>query len=112
MTRERLGTARRLPRIQTVPLEGFGWSQPPKHVWHLTPAPLPNTPALAGGKHPLLKGPTVALRSQFLRAPAQTPSLGSTRMPQHGPALLCFAFSKPARLRDKIWEDFRNNVGN
>lgn len=69
-----------------VPLEGFGWSQPPRHVQHLIPAPLPSSSALAGGKHPLLKGPTMALGSQFLKAPAQTSSLGSAGMPQHSTA--------------------------
>lgn len=88
---ECLGTARRLPRIQMVLLEGFGWSQPPKHIRHLTPAPLPSASAPADGKHPLLKGPTMALRRRFPRALAQTSSLGSARAPRHGsaPPLLC-----------------------
>jgi len=43
---------------------------------------------------------------------AQTSSLASARMPQHGPASrLCSACSTTARLWDKIWEDFRNRMG-
>lgn len=107
--REHLGTARRLIRIQMVLLEGFGWSQPPQHIRHLTPEPRSCTSAPAGGKHSLLKGPTMDLGTWFLRAPTQTSSLGYTGMPQHG--TLCSAFSKPAGLRDKTWEGFRNKVG-